>query len=55
MAPPVLIKQVFDILVSLYSAAERSVAAKFWLSVYFYLLYTEHRKYYTKISWEGKS
>ena len=33
---------------------KRSVSPKFWLSIYFCLLYAEHIKYYSKICW-GKS
>ena len=51
---PVLIKQVFDILASLQFSHQTLCRSQILAVDIFYLLYVEHGKYYTKISW-GKS
>ena len=50
---PVLIKQVFDILVSLWFSHKMLCRSQILaLGIYFWLFYAEHRKYYSKISWK---
>ena len=50
---PMLIKQVFDILVSLWFSHKMLCRSQILaLGIYFWLFYAEHRKYYSKISWK---